>query len=117
MKKRKKQKLEKGSYGYLKSKKKDALVHTLLMTGIGVAIFIVGLLLNKMEVANIFTILAFLMVLPAAKALVTVIVLFPYASISQEKKSRHRDLGKRQVDQPSQETDYFALTKAIKFRV
>ena len=87
MKNRKKQKLEKGAYGYLKNKKKDALIHTLLMAGIGIAIFIVGLLLNKMEVANIFTVFAFLMVLPAAKAFVTVIVLFPYSSISQEKKN------------------------------
>ena len=84
---KRKQKLEKGAYGYLKSKKKDALLHTLLMVGIGIAIFIIGLLLNKMEVANIFTVFAFLMVLPAAKSFVTVIVLFPYQAISQEKKN------------------------------
>ena len=84
---KKKQKLEKGAYGYLKSKKKEALLHTLLMAGIGIAIFVIGLLLNKMEVANIFTVFAFLMVLPAAKSFVTVIVLFPYQSISQEKKN------------------------------
>ncbi len=84
---KRKQKLEKGAYGYLKSKKKDALLHTLLMAGIGVAIFVIGLLLNKMEVANIFTVFAFLMVLPAAKSFVTVIVLFPYQAISQEKKN------------------------------
>ncbi len=85
--KKRKQKLEKGVYGYLKSKKKDALLHTLLMVGIGIAIFVIGLLLNKMEVANIFTVFAFLMVLPAAKSFVTVIVLFPYQAISQEKKN------------------------------
>ena len=85
--KKAKQKLEKGVYGYLTNKKKDALIHTLLMAGIGIAIFVIGLLLNKMEVANIFTVFAFLMVLPAAKSFVTVIVLFPYQAISQEKKN------------------------------
>lgn len=85
---KKKQKLEKGVYGYLKSKKKDALVHTIFMVLIGIAIFIVGLLLNKMETANIFTVFAFLMVLPAAKSFVSVIVLFPYKSITIETKQR-----------------------------
>lgn len=93
---KRKQKLEKGAYGYLKSKKKDALLHTLLMTGIGIAIFVIGLLLNKMEVANIFTVFAFLMVLPAAKSFVTVIVLFPYQAISQEKKNSLEQYAKEQ---------------------
>lgn len=87
MEKEKKKKLKKGEYGYLKSKKKGAIVHTLLMFGIGVAIFVIGLLLNKMEPTNIFTVVAFLMVLPAAKAFVSFVVLFPYASISQEQKN------------------------------
>ena len=88
MKIKKKQKVEKGVYGYLKNKKKDAVVHTICMVLIGVAIFVVGLLLNKMETANIFTIFAFLMVLPAAKSFVSVIVLFPYKSITIETKQR-----------------------------
>ena len=93
---KRKQKLEKGAYGYLKSKKKDALLHTLLMAGIGIAIFVIGLLLNKMEVANIFTVFAFLMVLPAAKSFVTVIVLFPYQAISQEKKNSLEQYARKQ---------------------
>ena len=88
MKIKKKQKLEKGTYGYLKNKKKGALVHTILMAGIGVGIFVIGLLLNKMEATNIFTVFAFLMVLPAAKAFVNVIVLFPYKSMTMETKQR-----------------------------
>ncbi len=88
MKTKKKQKLEKGAYGYLKNKKKDALMHTILMVVIGIAIFVIGLLLNKMETTNIFTVLAFLMVLPAAKSFVNVIVLFPYKSIDVETKQR-----------------------------
>ena len=96
MEKEKKQKLKKGEYGYLKSKKKSAITHTLLMAGIGIAIFMIGLLLNKMEVANIFTVLAFLMVLPAAKAFVSFIILIPYASISQEQKDSLAQYAKEQ---------------------
>ena len=84
----KKQKLKKGEYGYLKSMKKSSLGHTLLMVAIGLSVFALGLLLNKMEVANIFTIFAFLFVLPAAKAFVNVVVLLPYQQMSEEKKAR-----------------------------
>lgn len=79
---------ERGEYGYLGWRKKRALFHTLLMVGIGVAVFLVGLLLNKMEASNIFTIAAVLMVLPAAKSLVAVIVLFPYKETKKEEKER-----------------------------
>ena len=74
----KKQKLERGEYGYLKYKKQKALFGTILMTLIGIAIFIVGLLLNKMEATNIFTVIAVCMVMPAAKYFVTYVILFPY---------------------------------------
>lgn len=84
----KKQKLGRGEYGYLKQKKQGVLRHTILMVLIGLAIFVVGLLLNKMEVRNVFTIAAICMVLPAAKSFVSVIILFPYKSISPEVKAR-----------------------------
>lgn len=69
---------QKGEYGYLGRKKKEAVLHTFLMVAVGLGIFALGLLLNKMEVANIFTVFAFLFVLPAAKAFVNIVVLFPY---------------------------------------
>lgn len=81
-------KTERGAQGYLKQKKRQALFQTLLMTAIGLLIFIAGLMLNKMEPANIFTVAAVLMVIPAAKALTTVIVLFPYQETSQEDRKR-----------------------------
>ncbi len=93
----KKTKLQKGEYGYLRKKKKDALAHTLLMVAIGLCVFGIGLLLNKMEVANIFTVLAFLFVLPAAKSFVNVVVLFPYHPMSVEKKE-HLDGYKKGSD-------------------
>ena len=54
----KKQKLERGEYGYLKQRKNRALFGTFLMVLIGFAIFGFGLLLNKMEATNIFTVIA-----------------------------------------------------------
>ena len=84
----KKQKLERGEYGYLNQKKKKALCGTCLMVLIGVAIFLVGLLLNKMEATNIFTVIAVCMVMPAAKYFVSYVVMFPYKPISLEAKER-----------------------------
>lgn len=84
----KKQKLERGEYGYFKDRKQRALFGTILMVLIGVAIFIVGLLLNKWEASNLFTVIAICMVLPAAKYFVSYVVLFPYKPMSEETKNR-----------------------------
>ena len=84
----KKQKLERGEYGYLKQRKNKALFGTFLMVLIGFAIFGIGLLLNKMETANVFTVAAICMVIPAAKFFVSYVVLFPYQPISLEVKER-----------------------------
>ena len=84
----KKPKLERGEYGYLKDKKKKALSGTILMVFIGIVIFVIGLLLNKMEATNLFTVIAVCMVMPAAKYFVSYVVLFPYASINLETKER-----------------------------
>lgn len=84
----KKAKLERGQYGYLKEKKQKALFGTFLMVLIGLAIFVTGLLLNKMEATNVFTVIAVCMVMPAAKYFVAYVVLFPYKPIEPETKER-----------------------------
>ena len=84
----KKQKLERGQYGYLIEKKQKALAGMLLMVLIGIAIFITGLLLNKMEPTNLFTVIAVCMVMPAAKHFVSYVVLFPYKQTDKETKER-----------------------------
>lgn len=84
----KKQKLERGEYGYLKNKKQKALSGTFLMVLIGIVIFVVGLLLNKMEARNVFTVVAVCMVMPAAKYFVSYVILFPYKSMNLETKER-----------------------------
>ncbi len=84
----KKQKLERGEYGYLKQRKQKALSGTCLMVLIGVVIFAVGLLLNKMEATNLFTVIAVCMVMPAAKYFVSYVVLFPYKPMDAATKER-----------------------------
>ena len=91
----KKQKLERGEYGYLKQRKNRALLGTVLMVLIGFAIFGIGLLLNKMETANLLTVAAVCMVLPAAKFFVSYVVLFPYQPTSLETKERLASYAKK----------------------
>lgn len=92
-----KQKLERGQYGYLKEKKQKALGGTFFMVGIGIVIFLVGLLLNKMEATNLFTVIAVCMVMPAAKYFVSYVVLFPYKPMDLVTKER--------LDSYAKETD------------
>jgi hypothetical protein len=49
-----------------------------------VAIFVLGLALNKWDKSNVFTIVAALAVLPAAKMLVSYIVIAPFHSVPPE---------------------------------
>lgn len=85
---KKKKRPDRGQQGYLDAQRKYRIMKTLLYVLIGVAIFVLGLCLNKFEKSNIFTIVAVLMVLPAAKALVGVIVIAPYRSVEAERVQR-----------------------------
>lgn len=70
--------IERCEYGHIRAEKRRNLIGALCMITIGVAIFILGLCLNKFEKANIFTVVAVLFVLPMARYLTTWIVLLPY---------------------------------------
>lgn len=70
--------IERCEYGRINAEKKKNIIGALSMIAIGVAIFILGLCLNKFEKTNIFTVVAVLFVLPMARYLTTVIVLLPY---------------------------------------
>lgn len=83
--------LEKGSFEYINKKKKRKIIMVIAIIVIALAIFGVGLLLNKMSRANIFTVLAILCVLPWAKQLVALIVLFPYHSVSRERYEKAKE--------------------------
>ena len=80
--------IEKGSQGYINKRKKNALIWTLIMAALGVAVFVTGLLLNDMSKRNIFTVIAVLFVLPGAKFLVRFIVTFPYHSVEESRYNK-----------------------------
>lgn len=79
---------KKGEFGYISRRKERAVLTAVIILIVAVAIFVAGLLLNKMSKANIFTIVAVLFVLPWAKQIVAVVVLFPYQSVSRERYER-----------------------------
>lgn len=89
-----KQKLKKGEYGYIDLKRKTQPWMVLGYVLIGIAVFVLGLLLNKFERANIFTIVSFLFVLPAAKKLVNFVVFAPFHTIPLELKQKVEDVKK-----------------------
>ncbi|RKI31188.1 hypothetical protein D7V82_00750 [bacterium 1xD8-6] len=78
-------KVQRGEFGYIRARKRRALLGTVWMAVIGIAVFLTGLFLNKMSNRNIFTVLAVLFVLPGAKFLVAYIVTFPYHSVGKER--------------------------------
>ncbi|MCX4328784.1 MAG: hypothetical protein OSJ45_16125 [Lachnospiraceae bacterium] len=83
--------IQKGGYGYINNRKRKALTGVLLMAAAGIAVFIAGLLLNKMSNRNIFSVIAVLFVLPGAKYLVRFIVTFPYHSADREVYNRVKE--------------------------
>lgn len=72
---------KKGQPGYINAQKRRRLLKTVLYFLAAAGIFLLGLCLNKFEKSNIFTIIAVLFVLPATKAMVSYIVLFPFHSV------------------------------------
>lgn len=82
-------KKKRGEFGYIKARKKNALLMTIAMAAAGIAVFVAGILLNGgflngKSNQNIFTVIAVLFVLPGAKYLVAFIVMFPHKSASLE---------------------------------
>lgn len=77
-------KIKKGNLGYIKHRKKIDLLWLLAFIALGVAIFLLGYFITHVR-ANIFTVLSVLMVLPAAKRIVALIVLLPRKGVSQER--------------------------------
>ncbi len=80
-------KIQKGEFGYLKNKKVRQTLYLLALLLVAVAIFILGLALNKWQVRNIFTIVAILMILPITRVFVSLVILIPYKNITDEDKN------------------------------
>lgn len=76
--------VDKCEFGYIRNQKKINMIWLLVFVLIGVAIFICGYLLTKTR-ANIFTVIAVLMVLPAAKRVVALVVMMPRKGVERER--------------------------------
>lgn len=70
--------------GYLTNRKKKLFMNVALNVLFAVAIFIFGLLLNKMQPRNIFSVLALLFVLPVGRSLATFFILLPYKELNSD---------------------------------
>jgi hypothetical protein len=76
--------VDKCEYGYIRNQKKINMIWLFVFVLIGVAIFVCGYLLTKTR-ANIFTVIAVLMVLPAAKRVVALVVMVPRKGVDRER--------------------------------
>lgn len=76
-------KIIKGNPGYINKHKKNAILKAVLEFGIVIALLILGIMETKSRL-NLLTLVAVLGCLPASKALVEVIMIFPHHSIHDE---------------------------------
>ncbi len=72
---KKKNKFEKG---YLTYRKNRLLLNIFINILSGLSIFVIGLLLNKMEAKNIFSVVALLFILPVGRSAATFFILLPF---------------------------------------
>lgn len=79
--------VEKCCPGYISSRKKISSLWLVFYTAIAAAIFMAGYLWTHTR-ANIFTVFAVLLVLPAAKRVVNLVVMLPKKGVSAERYAR-----------------------------
>ncbi len=80
-------KKERGEWGYLKYRRTVLTMEFIGVLAAAILIFVVGVVINKGESANFFTVVSILGVLPGAKLLVLMIVVYPHKRIGTEEKS------------------------------
>lgn len=80
----KKMKIEKGQPGYIKARKMRYLLYAIIEFAIVAAVFILGYVQTKTRL-NLFTVVAVVGCLPAAKMLVEFITMAPHKSVDAEK--------------------------------
>ena len=79
-------KVEKGEFGYLAYKKSRNMIKTIIAFAIVLVIFIIGFIIWKSK-NNYLTMLAVVLVLPAAKFAASYFVLIPHKNCDEELKS------------------------------
>ena len=83
-------KILKGDAGYIKKHKLHAIIKAVIEFAIVIALLILGIMQTKTRL-NLLTVVAVVGCLPAAKALVEVIMILPYRSIPREVASEIRE--------------------------
>ena len=73
--------------GYIDRQKVFQGVMLLLFVAVGFALFLIGFIVTKTR-ANVFTVLGILMVLPAAKRVIALVVMLPRHSVKKERVER-----------------------------
>ncbi len=85
------QKIPKGNYGYLKSQRKIETIKAVILLCLSAAIFILGYVTTHTK-ANLFTVVAVVSVLPAAKQLTITVLFYKYHSGSRETYEKIREI-------------------------
>lgn len=80
-------KVQKGAYGYIDAQRKIETIKTIVLFGLAAAIFLVGYLTTGTK-KNLFTVVAVVSVLPAAKQMATTVLFYKYPSGSREAYER-----------------------------
>lgn len=76
-------KLQKGEYGFIRSRRKIEVLRTVLMFALSLAVFLIGYSVTKTR-ANLFTVVAVLGILPASKCAVSMIMFLKSKTGSKE---------------------------------
>lgn len=101
--------IEKCCPGYISNRKKISALWLLLYAAIAAGIFLAGYFFTHTR-ANVFTVLAVLLVLPAAKRVVNLVVMLPKKSVSKERY----DAVEKEAGEAVVLTDYvFSSTEKI----
>ncbi len=90
--KKDKNKIQRAERGYIAYRKKHTFLYSTGIVVVALAIFFLGLLLNDMSKANIFTVLAVLCVLPWANQMVSLIIFLPYRSVKEERFQQAKEV-------------------------
>lgn len=81
---------KKCEFGYIQKQKIFQSLMLLLFVAVGVGLFLTGLLITGTR-ANIFTVLGILMVLPATKRIIALVVMVPRRSVDKDRYDRMRE--------------------------
>ena len=81
-------KYKKFEKGYLTYRKRKLFLNIAVNVISAVSVFVFGLLLNKMQPRNIFSVLSLLFVLPIGRSLSTLFILLPYKEMSDESTAK-----------------------------